>query len=143
MLSTLAGDGEMRSAGIITDAGNLILSINDIERGENLLVIASTYNEALSDPDDDKLSGGAVFRKMAWVFDGGRSSPVSIGRLREYLHERTDVKNTASQITDSSFVRGWRLTGATRMPCMNQVRSQPCCGQQKTPGKETRDGGSV
>ncbi|TFB86347.1 hypothetical protein E3O11_05080 [Cryobacterium levicorallinum] len=40
-----------------------MLSISDIECGENLLVIASTYNEALSDPDDDKLSGGAVFTK--------------------------------------------------------------------------------
>jgi len=33
-LSTLAGDGEMRSAGIFTDVSNLMLSINDIERGE-------------------------------------------------------------------------------------------------------------
>ncbi|WP_104196244.1 hypothetical protein [Cryobacterium sp. M15] len=62
MLSALAGDGEMRSAGIVTDAGNLMLSIDDIECGENLLVIASTYNEALFDPDDGKLSG-AVFTK--------------------------------------------------------------------------------
>ena len=52
----------MRSARIVIGAGNLMLSISDIERGENLLVIASTYDEALSDPDDDKLSG-AVFTK--------------------------------------------------------------------------------
>ncbi|TFC30455.1 hypothetical protein E3O25_03765 [Cryobacterium sp. TMT1-3] len=57
MLSTLAGDGDTRSARIFTDAGNLMLSINAIECGENLLVIACTYNEALSDPDDDKPSG--------------------------------------------------------------------------------------
>ncbi|WP_174844644.1 GMC family oxidoreductase N-terminal domain-containing protein [Cryobacterium ruanii] len=52
-----------------------------------------------------------------------------VGRLREYLHELTDAKNTASQITDSFLVKGWRLAGATRMPRMNQTRSQPCCGQ--------------
>ena len=54
----------MCSAGIFIDAGNLKLSINDIECGENLLVIASTYNKALSDPDDGKPSG-AGFTKMA------------------------------------------------------------------------------
>jgi hypothetical protein len=113
MLSTLASDGEMRSARIFTDAsgvpyfrdaGNIMFSINDIERGENLLGIASTYNEALSGPDDDRLSG-AVFTKIASVFDGGRSSPVSVGMLREYLGELTDAENTASQIKDSSFVK--------------------------------------
>ncbi|WP_104176419.1 hypothetical protein [Cryobacterium sp. Y50] len=62
-MPALAGDGEIRSAGIVTDAGNVRLSINDIERGENLLVIAFTYDEALSVPDDDKLSGGVVFTK--------------------------------------------------------------------------------
>ena len=141
-LPALASDGEMRSAGVVIDAGNVVLGINDIECGEKLLVIASIYDEALFDPDDGQLSG-AVFTKMAWVCNGGRSSPVSVGRLREYVHELTDAKNTAHQITDSSVVTGWRLTGATRMPRMNQVRSQPCCGQQKTPGEKTRDGGSV
>ena len=119
MLSTLAGESELRSARIFTDvsgvpyfrdAGNLMFSINDIERGENVLVIASTYNEALSDSDDDTLSG-AVFTHMAWVFDGGRSAPVSVGMLRRYLGELTGAKNTARQIRDSSFVKGWVLTG--------------------------------
>ncbi|WP_129590503.1 hypothetical protein [Cryobacterium aureum] len=92
------------------DAGNLMFSINDIERGENVLVIASTYNEALSDSDDDTLSG-AVFTHMAWVFDGGRSAPVSVGMLRQYLGELTGAKNTTRQIRDSSSVKGWVLTG--------------------------------
>ena len=119
MLSTLAGEDELRSARIFTnasgvpyfrDAGNLMFSINDIERGENVLVIASTYNEALSDSEDDTLSG-AVFTHMAWVFDGGRSAPVSVGLLRHYWGELTGTKNTARQITDSSFVKSWVLTG--------------------------------
>jgi hypothetical protein len=94
----------------IRDAGNIMFSINDIERGENVLVIASTYNEALSGMEDDTLSG-AVFTHMAWVFDGGRSSSVSVGMLREHLGERTDAKNTPRQIKNSSFVEGWVLTG--------------------------------
>jgi hypothetical protein len=119
MLSTLAGESEIRSARIFTDAsgvpyfrdaGNLMFSINDIERRDNVLVIASTYNEALSDMGNDTLSG-AVFTHMAWVFDGGRSSPVSVGVLREYLREVTVDENTASQIKDSSYVEGWVLTG--------------------------------
>ena len=119
MLSTLAGESELRSARVFTDAsgvpyfrdtGNLMFSINDIERGENVLVIASTYNEALSDLDDGTLSG-AVFTHMAWVFDGGRSAPVNVGMLRDYLGELTGAMNTARQITDSSFVKGWVLTG--------------------------------
>lgn len=87
-----------------------MFSINDIELGENVLVIASTYNEALSDLDDGTLSG-AVFTHMAWVFDGGRSAPVNVGMLRHYLGELTGAMNTARQITDSSFVKGWVLTG--------------------------------
>jgi hypothetical protein len=119
MLSTLAGEGELRSARIFTDAsglpyfrdaGNLMFSINDIERGENVIVIASTYDEALSDSDDDTLSG-AVFTHMAWVFDGKRSAPVSVGLLRQYWGELAGTKNTTRQITDGSFVRGWVLTG--------------------------------
>ena len=119
MLLTLAGDGEMWSGRIFTDAsgvpyfrdaGNLMFSIDDIERGDNVLVIAATYNEALSDSDDDTLSG-VVFTRMAWVFDGGRRSPVSVGVLREYLSGVTDGKNTVGQITDSSYVEGWVLTG--------------------------------
>ena len=82
---------------------------------KNLLVIAFTCNEALSHPDDDKLSG-AVFTKMARVFDEGRSLPVSVGRPREYLHEPTDAKNTANQIKGNSLVKRLRLTGATGMP---------------------------
>ena len=38
-------------------------------------------------------------------------SPASVGMLREYLGELTDAENTASQIKDSSFVKGWVLTG--------------------------------
>lgn len=119
MLSTLAGEGELRSARIFTDASgvpyfrdtsNLMFSIDDIECGENVIVIASTYNEALSDLDGDALSG-AVFTHTAWVFDGGRSAPVSVGLLRKYWGELAGVKNTARQITGSSFVKGWELTG--------------------------------
>ena len=119
MLSTLAGESELQSARIFTDvsgvpyfrdAGNLMFSIDDIERGENVLVIASTYNETLSVSHDDTLSG-AVFTHMAWVFDGGRSAPVNVGMLRQYLGELTGAKNIARQIRDSSFVKGWVLTG--------------------------------
>jgi hypothetical protein len=115
MLSTLAGDSEMRSARFFTDAygiphfrdrGNVMLSINDIERGEELIVVASTFNEKLSDPKADGLSG-AVFTKMAWVFDGGRSAPVTINILREFLDDQAGT----SEIAGSSYVQGWVLTG--------------------------------
>ena len=82
MLSTLAGDGEMRSARIFTDAGNLMFSINDIERGENLLVIASTYNEALSDPDDDRHHTNAAHEP------GEDRSPVANKR-----HQRKETRD--------------------------------------------------
>ncbi|WP_104089067.1 MULTISPECIES: hypothetical protein [unclassified Cryobacterium] len=119
MLSTLTGGEELRSAHIFTDAsgvpyfrdaGNLMFSINDIERAENVLVIASTYNEALSDVDDDTL-GGAVFTHMAWVCNGVHSSPVSVGLLRQYLGKLIDARKTARHITHSSFVKGWEITG--------------------------------
>jgi hypothetical protein len=157
MLSTLAGGGEMRSGRIFTDAsgvpyfrdaGNLMFSLNDIERGDNVLVIASTYNDALSDLDDGRLSG-VVFTQMAWVFDGGRSSPVSVGGLREYLSGLTDGKNTVSQIKDSSYVKGWVLTGEPGGADWRQTNAAYEPGEIaglwpiRDTGKELPDGGSV
>lgn len=110
MFTTLAGD-DLRSARIFTDAGgllhtvdggNLLLSLDAIANNDDLMVIATTYNEALSDDTKDGLSG-AVFTKMSWVLCD-TFSPVTVGVLRDTLGE-------VSSGVQSSYVQAWPLTG--------------------------------
>ena len=102
--TTMAGDNR-RSARIATDAsgllhtedgGNLLLSLDDIANGDDLMVIAVTRNEEM--PADDR----EVFTTRAWALCD-TFSPVAHNVLRDTLGEPCDT-------TRSLYTQAWPLT---------------------------------